>query len=254
MAEAAAAITADLDGDGGEDQWGLYGEVPLHLLVWQAGGDVVAPDRRRSLLREPAALEALRFYAQLYHDYRAAPTLPVDGAHLGFGVDGIRVERIPTRAAPLPVAMTYQRAPSREFSPHRATKIAPVPRGRTRATQLDVDLAIAVTAKAPEPALAVRAIAACLLAFEESGFATGRTVRSTAKSDTAVVPNAEDAAVIEQSLAYARGLPLDLLATIATVLGTKVARPLREGVLSPQRAAEDGARELERLLAERPIS
>jgi multiple sugar transport system substrate-binding protein len=68
--EAAAALTADTDGDGTNDQWGfsMNGWPPPQMFVWQAGGEVMAPDLSASPIDSPEAIEGFQFYADMIYD------------------------------------------------------------------------------------------------------------------------------------------------------------------------------------------
>jgi multiple sugar transport system substrate-binding protein len=68
--DAAAELTQDLDGDGQNDQWGftLNGWPPPQMFVWQAGGEVIAPDLSESPVDTPEAIAGLDFYASMIYD------------------------------------------------------------------------------------------------------------------------------------------------------------------------------------------
>ncbi len=66
------AVPADADGSGG--QWGFFGGGGTSLfLIWQNGGRLIADDGASSPLREPAAVEALRYLRELVHEYKSVP-------------------------------------------------------------------------------------------------------------------------------------------------------------------------------------
>ncbi len=66
----AAALTADIDSDGTNDQWGftMNGWPPPQMFVWQAGGDVVSADLSSSPIDSPEAIEGFQFYADMIYD------------------------------------------------------------------------------------------------------------------------------------------------------------------------------------------
>jgi multiple sugar transport system substrate-binding protein len=70
LTDAAAALTLDTDGDGGNDQWGftMNGWPPPQMFVWQAGGDVISPDLGSSPIDTPEAIEGFQFYADMIYD------------------------------------------------------------------------------------------------------------------------------------------------------------------------------------------
>lgn len=68
--EAAAALTEDLNGDGKNDQWGftMTGWPPPQMFVWQAGGEVIAPDLKSCPIDTPEAIKGFDFYANMIYD------------------------------------------------------------------------------------------------------------------------------------------------------------------------------------------
>jgi len=68
---------------------GVYGTTfngwpPVHMFVWQAGGEVISPDLKSSPIDSPEALKALEFYGNIiYNDEVAAPRNVVN--EQGFG-------------------------------------------------------------------------------------------------------------------------------------------------------------------------
>lgn len=52
--------------------------------IWMNGGDVLSPDLKRVIINEPAAVQAVQFYTDLYTKYHVAPatTLQNDGVAL----------------------------------------------------------------------------------------------------------------------------------------------------------------------------
>jgi multiple sugar transport system substrate-binding protein len=72
---AARKITADTDGDGQLDQWGLgfiLGGDTLNMtfwpLLWQAGGDVISADGKHATFGGPEGLAALNMVSGLFKD------------------------------------------------------------------------------------------------------------------------------------------------------------------------------------------
>jgi multiple sugar transport system substrate-binding protein len=68
MREAARSLTLDTNGDAIPDQWGLAFElwfVPWLYWIWSNGGDVFNEEETTCTLREPAAVEALQYWADL---------------------------------------------------------------------------------------------------------------------------------------------------------------------------------------------
>jgi len=76
FAEAAEALTMDLDGDGKNDQWGftLNGWPPPQMFAWQAGGEVITPELDASPIDTPEAIKAWDYYGgMIYDDVHAVP-------------------------------------------------------------------------------------------------------------------------------------------------------------------------------------
>lgn len=83
LAATAAALTADTDGDGQTDHWGL--SFPLQAnqgvvyywfaFLWQAGGEIFSADFGASRFQEPPGVEALAFWQALV-DAGSIPLAP----------------------------------------------------------------------------------------------------------------------------------------------------------------------------------
>jgi multiple sugar transport system substrate-binding protein len=57
---------------------------PVHMFIWQAGGEVISPDLKSSPVDSPEAVKALEFYASIiYNDEVAAPRNVIN--EQGFG-------------------------------------------------------------------------------------------------------------------------------------------------------------------------
>jgi multiple sugar transport system substrate-binding protein len=77
MRDAALQLVTDADGDGIPDQWGVTFEtwfVPWLYWVWSNGGAVFNDDESKCMLTEPAATEALQFWADLINVDQVAPS------------------------------------------------------------------------------------------------------------------------------------------------------------------------------------
>lgn len=79
--EAARALTADTDGDGRLDRWGVgwfwtpssAWWVPAMIQIWNGGGDLFSEDLSRTRLDEPEAIAAIQWWADLIHSERVSP-------------------------------------------------------------------------------------------------------------------------------------------------------------------------------------
>ena len=253
LGEVGRALTADPDEAGEVTRWGLdLRPIPYEIFVWQAGGELFGPDRR-ILLREAPGLRAIRFAADLYHTYRCLPTAWRHPRSL-IGRRGIRAEG--GGGAPWQMAMAYASAINAPYAGDRSTDTGRMaelpsgpdgPRGRVRATRAKVDRSIAITASAPDAALAAEALRACLDAFEARGSVSGRADAAAARAAAAAGWGPEELAVVLASLAYARGLPLDLDPVVYHV-SVSLDRILREGRTSPEQAADETAGAAERIM------
>ncbi len=74
--EYAKALTVDTDGDGRIDQYGTiidYAGARIYPWIWQNGGRITTPDRRRLTLDEPAAVQALEWVRDLRWKHHVCP-------------------------------------------------------------------------------------------------------------------------------------------------------------------------------------
>jgi len=76
FAETAEALTKDTDGDGTPDQYGFSanGWPPVHMFIWQAGGEVITPDLKSSPIDSPEAIAGAEFYKRLIFNAACCPT------------------------------------------------------------------------------------------------------------------------------------------------------------------------------------
>ncbi len=74
--EASKALTTDADGDGVPEQYGfsLNGWPPLHMFIWQAGGEVIADDLGSSPIDSPEAIAAAEFYSEMIFSAECCPS------------------------------------------------------------------------------------------------------------------------------------------------------------------------------------
>jgi multiple sugar transport system substrate-binding protein len=83
---AAEKLTKDTDGDGKADQFGtaFNSWPPIHMFIWQAGGEVISEDKATSPIDSPEALAGANFYADIiYNPKYAAPVVVIQ--EQGFG-------------------------------------------------------------------------------------------------------------------------------------------------------------------------
>ncbi len=57
--------------------WGtsFNGWPPVHMFIWQAGGEVISPDLKSSPIDSPEAIEALEFYNSIIYNEEVAPPM-----------------------------------------------------------------------------------------------------------------------------------------------------------------------------------
>jgi multiple sugar transport system substrate-binding protein len=82
LVEVGKKLTLDANGDGKPEQWGLYSETTdmenyWSSLVWQSGGDIIAPDGASTVLGTDAAAGGIQFLQDLIYKHRimAEPAL-----------------------------------------------------------------------------------------------------------------------------------------------------------------------------------
>ncbi len=83
---AAEKLTRDTNGDGTVDVYGtaFNGWPPVHMFIWQAGGEVVSEDRTTSPIDTPEAIAGAQFYKDIIYNAKlAAPQNVI--AEQGFG-------------------------------------------------------------------------------------------------------------------------------------------------------------------------
>jgi multiple sugar transport system substrate-binding protein len=78
LVEVSKQLTKDTNGDSKTDQWGFYTETTdmenyWLSLVWQNGGDVLAPDGRSTVLNTPEAAGGIQFLQDLVWKYKVMP-------------------------------------------------------------------------------------------------------------------------------------------------------------------------------------
>jgi multiple sugar transport system substrate-binding protein len=84
--DVAKKLTRDVNGDGKIERYGygLLGAKTLSLhnrywsWLWNAGGEILTPDNKHSLLGAPAAVEAMKFYTDMALVYKITPSNVLD--------------------------------------------------------------------------------------------------------------------------------------------------------------------------------
>ena len=151
--EAARRLTRDTDGDGAPDEYGFwsgFSTAAAVSLIWQNGGDVLSPDKKTALLTEPAAVEALEFYADLYRE-RVSPPTDVTSRQ-PVGPEGIRY------AGRWWLGMMFQ--PEWRYAGAPGISVTELPQGKQKASLLAVPVILSAWAKGREPERSAAALAA----------------------------------------------------------------------------------------------
>jgi multiple sugar transport system substrate-binding protein len=78
LVDVAKQLTLDTNADGKPDQWGLYTETTdmenyWSSLVWQNGGDIIAPDGKTTVLDTPQAAGGIQFLQDLIWKDKVVP-------------------------------------------------------------------------------------------------------------------------------------------------------------------------------------
>jgi multiple sugar transport system substrate-binding protein len=78
LVEVGKQLTVDTSGDGTPDQWGFYTETSdmenyWSELVWQNGGDIIAPDGKTTVLNSDEAVGGIQFLQDLIWKERIMP-------------------------------------------------------------------------------------------------------------------------------------------------------------------------------------
>jgi hypothetical protein len=251
--EAARRLTRDdADGNGAPDQYGLTGLASVETWIWQAGGEVLAPDGRRALVAEAPAIEAIAFYAQLLRSPLLGRPDPNAYRPFSFSPDGYYLGEAP--AAPR-AAMMFASASAGgqpEWWPLRA---AEPPRWRRPAASLRLESAVAAATTTPQRGLAYEAMLSLAVGAQEA-LATPARAPSVAHLRAALDAagggrrwEESEAQALVAALRYGRALPLTAQDAVRTALTTHVIAPLSRGEpISPDSAARAAAAAIDEAL------
>jgi hypothetical protein len=231
----------------------------METWIWQAGGDVLAPDGRRALVAEAPAIEAIVFYAQLLRS--PVLRLPDRNAPSPFSIspNGYFLGNSPAPDGSGPrtprAAMMFASASAvgqPEWWPLRA---AEPPRWRRPAASLRIESAIAAAATTPQRALAYEAMLALAVGSQEA-LATPVRAPSVAQLRTTLDAagsgrrwEESEAQALVAALRYGRALPLTARDAIRSALNMHVVGPLSRGEpISPESAARAAAASIDEAL------
>ena len=261
----ASRVLTKVTGDSQSDQYALnlLGPLVLPSLIWQNGGDIISKDGKRSLLAEPPAVEAIKFYYDLLHTYKVSPPPPSPQGGPTPGKPVVIAREIrPGEVPPLfvpggRVAMQFLNGYGMYIgaSPwmmgqggERPIRVSELPRGKMQATQLEVGNVIALTNRAANGRQAYRAMVALVNEMQKE--LTVPAQRAAAKNLRRMSPNLaeEDVQVILNSLEYARALPLAHQDKIIRVLYEKLVQPIQQGTKPPAEIAREAAEAMDEVL------
>lgn len=151
--EKARKLTKDENGDGRNDIFGFnagYDSMEVHwgYWVWQNGGQILNIERTKCLLNEPAAIEALEFYAGLVTKEKVAPDTAQSST---FGSNIFLTNRVAMSAEGSWMLKAFSEAQ------HFKWAIVPLPQGKKKAAPVN-GLANAMYAKSKNKPAAWRLI------------------------------------------------------------------------------------------------
>jgi len=148
--ETAKELTTDTDGDGEIDQYGFSanGWPPIHMFIWQAGGEVITPDLASSPIDSPEAIMGAEQYASLVWNPECCPSEDTI-TEQGFG-DMFKAGT---------VAM-FMGGAADTFDGLDVVGASVVPMGPDNRANFAYVAVTAVNAKVANPALAAKAVAA----------------------------------------------------------------------------------------------
>jgi multiple sugar transport system substrate-binding protein len=204
---------------------------PISAYIWQNGGDILDSDGR-VILDQPAAVEAIKFMADLTLTERVTPQLSDLTSRAV--EDLVLKDKVGMFMFYLSIGIFWRGEAGFDF------QLAEVPQGRARVTTL-TESALAVGAKTTNPELAYRALRAVVGEAEKITLVPPR--RSLARDMKKIESRLsdQDIRVITNSLEYARGPVYQNHHRVMSVLRNLVQIPALAGAVSPQAAATSGA-------------
>jgi multiple sugar transport system substrate-binding protein len=132
LRSAAMKLTVDKNGDGITDQYGFYSDLwDMELVwseaIWSWGGDVINADHTKTMINEPAALQAWQYFYDMIFTDKSMPDLNTSGQYGGdpfqsgvvamttighWAVPGYATADFKWDVAPMPVSPTGGRSTS----------------------------------------------------------------------------------------------------------------------------------------------
>jgi multiple sugar transport system substrate-binding protein len=181
------------DASGNVTQWGttFNGWPPIHMFIWQAGGEVITPDLKTSPIDSPEAVQGENFYADIiYNPDYAVPEATIK--EQGFG----------EMAKAGKVAMFFGGAAddfdyAHQKDPKNADmKMALVPKGPKDRITFAWTAITAVSARTKDPEIATKAMVALTDGIHHWKVLAPRKSLATADVIAASVPGKKDSAPV----------------------------------------------------------
>ena len=250
LAEAAERMTVrrgpviDLAGMNLPVSWQIFVE-----FLWENGGQIFDEEGKRSLLDSPEAVEALRFYADLYNRHRVCPTA-------GMPVAGGSVPVFASKRAAMEIMNQFGIYNVKKYAPELLPEvgIAPTPRRKERVVSVYTDW-LAMSPQGTHKELAWELMT--FLMEPENLAAYNATLffipprRSAVEAAEFMEENPQLGEFVSLMEEYGRSLPaIPEWFEIRTGLQAAVEAAIYEAK-TPEQALGDYSRELDELLAER---
>jgi multiple sugar transport system substrate-binding protein len=174
-------------------QWGtaFNGWPPIHMFVWQAGGEVISKDRQTSPIDSPEALMGEQFYADIiYNPEYAVPEATIKEQGFGEMAKAGKIAMFFGGAAD-DLDTAYRKDPK-----NAEMKMALVPKGPKDRTTFAWTAITAVNARTANPELATKAMVALTDGIHHWKVLAPRKSLATAEVIAASVPDKKDSAPV----------------------------------------------------------
>lgn len=164
---------------------------PIHMFIWQAGGEVIAPDLKSSPVDSPEALQGEEFYADIiYNPEYAVPEAVIKEQGFGEMAKAGKVAMFFGGAAD-DLDYAYQKDPK-----NAKMMMALVPKGPKDRTTFAWTAITAVSTQSKNPDLAVKAMVALTDGIHHWKVLAPRPSLATADVIAASVPGKKDSAAV----------------------------------------------------------
>jgi multiple sugar transport system substrate-binding protein len=218
-------------------------------FLWENGGEIFTADGRRSRLDEPAAVEALQFYTDLYNKYKVCPTS-------GMPQVGGSIPVFASEKAAMEIQNQFGLYNVRKYAPKLLPEvgIGPTPRRKQRVVTVYTDW-LAMSPQSPHKDLAWELMT--FLMEPDNLAAYNATLffipprRSAVKAAKFMQENPQLQQFVSLMEQYGRSLPaIPEWFEIRTGLQSAVSAAVYQSK-TPEQALRDYSRDLNELLAER---